>query len=165
MNLGYAYERFYAAVRSLVSEGALKDRLQGAAVNLIGLKPAEFSEGELRKKFSDLMQNLQGFQSENVPNISADDGKKLAEEILSIFDDIAIRDPNYHHHIASDIDLKSHFAQIQTTPRERPDTVYDLRKLTPDELRQLRVLLAKAAISNKPPKKGRRKPKKKRRKK
>jgi hypothetical protein len=139
MALGYAWERFFMAVNSLVSNGALNERLAGAALNLNNLKPADFlGEDELQQRFSDLMQNLEGFQSDNVPNISADDGEKLAGEIFRIFNDIALRDPNHHHHIASDIDLVRHFA-TQPTP-EKPKSVHNLRKLTYEELRKLRDL-------------------------
>jgi len=141
MSLGYAWEKFYSAVRSLISEGALEERLAGATVNLTGLKPEDFpDQDKLRQRFSDLLQNLEGSQ----------EAEKLAEETLSIFNDIALRDPNHHYHMASDIDLVSHFAAIQTTTPEKPNPVYDFKKLTADELQQLRALLANAAISEDP---------------
>jgi len=135
MSLGYAWEKFYSAVRSLISEGALDDRLSGATVNLMGLKPEDFpDQDELRQRFSNLLQNLEGSQ----------EAEKLAEEIFTIFNDIALRDPNHHHHMASDIDLVSHFAATQTTTPEKPNPIYDFKRLTADELRQLGALLEKA---------------------
>jgi len=158
MALGYAWEKFFTAVNSLVSDGALKERLIGTAVNLIGLKPADFpDEGNLRERFSDLMDKLdllaidretpRSLDEINAESrLVADEGEKLAKEIFSIFNDIALHDPNYHYHIASDIDLVSHFVKIQTTTPEKPKLIYNLKKLTEEELRQLRALLAKVAM-------------------
>jgi hypothetical protein len=87
---------------------------------------------------------LHELQSENIPNITSDEGEELAEKILSIFNEISLLDPNHHHHIPSDIDLRSHFAAIQTTTPEKPNSDYDLDRLTKDELSQLRTLLEKA---------------------
>jgi hypothetical protein len=156
MSIGYAWQRLYTAVGSLVSDGALKERLAGAAVNLIGLKPEDFpDEDNLRERFSDLMDKLDEMIAVNretprsLDEIEAesrriaDEGPDLAEEILSIFNDVALRDPNHHYHVVSDIDLVKHFAETQTAT---PLTLnpYDFDRLTEDELSQLKALLDKA---------------------
>lgn len=134
MALGYAWERFFTAVSSLVSDGTLNERLVGAAVNLIGLKPEDFpDEDKLRERFSDVMRKLDVLaidreiprsldEIEAESRLVADEGENLAKQILSIFNDIALRDPNHHYHIVSDIDLVSHFATIQASPLERIET-------------------------------------------
>lgn len=118
MALNYAWQRFYSAVHSLVSDGTLNERLAGAALRLNDLKPDDFHECELQKRFSDLMENLEGFQSEEVPNISADKGVQFAEEILSIFNEIAREYPNYHPDLKSEIPQKSPPTKKQASPTD-----------------------------------------------
>jgi hypothetical protein len=71
MALNYAWEKFYLAVHSLISDDMLDERLAGAALNLNPLTAEDFPEGELRKRFSDLMRNLEGFRSE-LPSYTTD---------------------------------------------------------------------------------------------
>jgi hypothetical protein len=157
MALDYACQKFYAAVDSLVSDGALKERLIGAAVNLVGLKLDDFpDEGNLRERFSDLMDKLDLLaidretprsldEIEAESRLVADEGESLAKEIFSIFNDIALRDPNYHYHIPSDIDLRSHFAAIQAAPPEKIEAKTSLDDLTYEELKAISQIMQRAA--------------------
>jgi hypothetical protein len=157
MALGYAWERFFAAVNSLVSHGTLNERLAGAAVNLIALNPNDFpDENKLRERFSDLVRKLDVLTADReIPRsldeieaesrLVANEGETLAKEILSIFNDIALRDPNHHYHIAADIDLVSHFAAIQASRSERVETKTSLKDLTYEELKTISQIMQRAA--------------------
>jgi hypothetical protein len=113
MDLSYACEKFYLAVRSLVSEDTLQDRLDAAFGTLKDLEPDVFPDERLRERFSDLMRNLEflmvggtlgkPLSIEEIDALSKlrDEAGNLAEEILSIFTDLAYRDPHYYYHVSS----------------------------------------------------------------
>lgn len=157
MALGYAWQKFFTSVNSLVSDGTLNERLVGAAVNLIGLKPDDFpDEDDLRERFSELMDKLDLLaidrekprsldEVEAESRLVVDEGESLAKEIFSIFNDIALRDPNHHYQIASDVDLVSHFAAIQASPPEKIETKTSLEDLTYEELKTISQIMRRAA--------------------
>src|ERR671918_864214 len=108
MGIDYACQRFYSAVRSLTCEGTLKQRLRGAAMHLDVLKAEkDFPPGELRQRFSDLKRKLTekedrddkwGNYGASVDAMSNEEREETAEEILSIFTDLAYHDPIYYYH-------------------------------------------------------------------
>ena len=126
-------------------------------MNLIGLKPDDFpDEDNLRERFSDLIRKLDVLaidreiprsldEIEAESRLVADEGENLAKEILSIFNAIALRDPNHRYHIASDIDLVSHFAAIQASRPERVETETSLKDLTYEELKTISQIMQRAA--------------------
>jgi hypothetical protein len=156
MDLSYACERFYRAMRSLVSEGKLKYRLAAAFENLSTLTHNDFpEENKLRERFSELLRKLATFDREgplSIAEIEAEskgidlvEAESVAEEVLSLFNDLALRDPSHRYHVASDIDLLSHFTKTgQETSPEKPRPRYDFTKLTDEESQQLQKLMQKA---------------------
>ena len=108
MALNYAEEKFYQAVRSLASEGTLKFRLACAAEYLIRLKAEDFPDDELRSRFSEIVQKLtaqepqrdEGSLQASVAAMNDQEVSHIAEEIVSIYADIAGRDPRNLYHPA-----------------------------------------------------------------
>ena len=65
MDISYAWERFHTAVRSLVREGELTDRLAAAFESLSTLTHNDFpEENKLQERFSDLLRKLARFDQE-----------------------------------------------------------------------------------------------------
>ena len=159
MDISYAWERFFRAMLSLVREGELTDRLAAAFESLSTLTHNDFpQENKLQERFSDLLRKLARFdqetplsiakieaESQGVALVDIKEAESVAEEVLSIFNDLALRDPSHTYHIASDIDLLTHFTKTgEETSPQKPPGVYDLKNLTEEEFRQLQKLLQKA---------------------
>jgi hypothetical protein len=119
VDISYAWERFFfRAMLSLVGEGELTDRLAAAFESLSTLTHKDFAdENKLQERFSDLLRKLARFdqetplsitkiatESQGVAVADVKEAESVAEEVLSIFNDLALRDPSHTYHIASDID-------------------------------------------------------------
>lgn len=84
------WERLRTAVEALASgTESLQERLYSAALALTPLKIEEFPE-ELRDRVPLVSRpGVQNFDRENLKSLSDEDARKLAEEIVSIYDNIA----------------------------------------------------------------------------
>jgi len=106
MDLNYTEKKLYQAVLSLTGEGTIRFRLIGAAKDLLELKADDFPDDGLRGRFSELGRKLtkvkpereEGSIQASVFAMSEDEASALAEEIVSIYADLAHRDPlNLYH--------------------------------------------------------------------
>ncbi len=100
MDLDYAEKILFQAVLALVGEGILRSRLRAAAEYLRRLKAEDFPDDGLRARFSELGRKLteKGSIQESVLAMSELEASQVAEEIVSIYADLANRDPlNLYH--------------------------------------------------------------------
>ena len=95
---------------ALAKGGTLADRLHSAGIYLIQLQPDHhFSDsGELRERLARVMAALTDLAPEEVPGegtiaastraLSEADATRVAGEIVSLFLDVALRDPWHFYH-------------------------------------------------------------------
>lgn len=96
MSKDYAREKFWQAVDVLAtSDGSIQERLAGAALYLTRLQPGDVPE-EQREMFTTVMRELtkepaagnEGTIAATTEKLSAEEGKKLAGRILSIYTEL-----------------------------------------------------------------------------
>jgi hypothetical protein len=101
-NISYVYQKFYEALEFLVFEGKLQDRLARTFWSLNTLREDDFPDDDrLRDRFFALMPKLELLAAPrekllSIPEIedlsrAKEEAENLAEEILSIFADLARR--------------------------------------------------------------------------
>lgn len=74
---GYAREKLYQALRSLLTDRSIQDRLAGASTYLLRLKASDFPK-EQAEEFEAIMNELS-------KQPTSDEGAKLADRILSLY--------------------------------------------------------------------------------
>jgi hypothetical protein len=94
MSLGYAKEKLRDAVDSLATgAGRVQERLSYAAMVLIRLRPDDFPEGELRRTFIGVLDDLtfdqaigeEGSIAATLNRTSDDDARAIARRILNLY--------------------------------------------------------------------------------
>jgi hypothetical protein len=95
MSIEYAQEKLMVAVGVLATgTGRLQERLADAALSaLIRLKPDDFPEGDLRRKFSGIIDDLtyapaqgeEGRIAATLKLTNDDDAREIAKRIVSLY--------------------------------------------------------------------------------
>lgn len=97
MSIAYAHEKLLVATQILATgTGRINDRLRLAALSIVTLKPDDFPEGELRRKFRGVMDDLTFQQAKgNEGNIAAtlgitseEDASAIARRIFELYGDV-----------------------------------------------------------------------------
>jgi len=94
MAIDYAQEKLMQAIDTLATgTGTIQDRLGGAALYLIRLKPEDFPEGDLRKLFQGVKDDLtfepakgdEGTIAATLRITDDEDARAIAKRIVSLF--------------------------------------------------------------------------------
>jgi len=85
----YAREQLGSAVRVLVGQGSLQERLRQALEPLHALKPLHFDDAEQRERFERIMKTLWDRQQAGVDRLMIGDTEAvaIAREILQLHED------------------------------------------------------------------------------
>jgi hypothetical protein len=94
MGIGYTQEKLMQAVASLATgAGRVQERLMSAAIVLIRLRPDDFPEGELRRTFIGVRDDLtfeqatgdEGDIAATLSRTSDEDARAIAHRILNLY--------------------------------------------------------------------------------
>ena len=94
MSIEYAHEKLMDAVHSMATgAGRIRDRLQDAALVLIRLRPEDFPEGEMRRSFIGIKDDLtfqppvadEGSIAATLNLTSEDDMREIARRVVALY--------------------------------------------------------------------------------